>query len=167
MGSPVTSGELIRNLVSAHSKYLCIHLFLIYHFEVGVSVTADFPVNWSQCRRPWKHPIFSKETSRRASPSFDDRHLKVFFAQATTSFNFSVLSVLNGGDAQKANPSSDSKSYLMAAWARLKKVVWCCHKHASGVKSNSVSSTPSSISKIFSFSISSQHSDMWWCYRMM
>ena len=51
-GSSVTSGELIRNLVSAHSKYLCVHLLLILHFEVGVSVTADFPVNWSQCQRP-------------------------------------------------------------------------------------------------------------------
>jgi len=69
--------------------------------------------------------------------------------------NFSVLSVLNGGNAQKVNPSSDSKSYLMAAWARLKQVVRSCHKHPSGVKSNSVSSAPSSISQIFSFSISS------------
>jgi len=57
-GSPVTSGEVIRNLVSAHSKYLCVHLLLIFLFEVDVSVTADFPVNWSQCKRPWKHPIF-------------------------------------------------------------------------------------------------------------
>jgi len=57
-GSPVTSVELIHLLVSAHSKYLCFHFLLIPHFEVGVSVTADFPVNWSQCQRPWKHPIF-------------------------------------------------------------------------------------------------------------
>jgi len=96
-----------------------------------------------------------KESSLRGSPSFDDCHLKVSFAEATTSFNFYVLSVLNSGDAQKVNPSSDSKSYLMAAWARLKKVVWSCHKYPSGVKSNSVSSTPSSISQIFSFLISS------------
>ena len=75
---------------------------------------------------------------------------KFSFAEATTSFNLFVLSVLNGGDA-----SSDSKSYLMAAWARLKKVGWSCHKHPSGFKSNSVSSAPSSISQIFSFSISS------------
>ena len=57
-GSPVTSGELIHLFVSAHSKYLCFHLCLIPHFEAGVSVTADFPVNWSQCQRPWKQPIF-------------------------------------------------------------------------------------------------------------
>ena len=43
-----------------------------------------------------------KESSLRSCPSFDGCHLKVFFADATTSFNFSVLSVLNGGDAQKA-----------------------------------------------------------------
>jgi len=30
-GSSVTSGELIWNLVSAHSKYLCVHLLLIFH----------------------------------------------------------------------------------------------------------------------------------------
>jgi len=70
-------------------------------------------------------------------------------------FNFSVLSMLNSGDAQKENPSSDSKSHLMAAWSRFIKVVWSCHKHPSGVKSNFVSSAPSSIWKIFSFSISS------------
>ena len=57
-GSSVTSGDLIQNLVSAHTKYLCVHLHLILHFEVGVSVTTDFPVNWFQCQRPWKHPIF-------------------------------------------------------------------------------------------------------------
>jgi len=58
-GSSVTSGDLIQNLVSAHTKYLCVHLRLILlHFEVAVSVTTDFPVNWSQCQRPWKRPIF-------------------------------------------------------------------------------------------------------------
>ena len=56
-GSSVTSGELIRNLVSAHSRYLCVYLLLIFHFEVGVSVNTDFPLNWSQCQRTWKHPI--------------------------------------------------------------------------------------------------------------
>ena len=153
-GPSVTSGELIWNLVSSHSKYLCVHLLLKLHFEVGVSVTVDFPLNWSQCQRPCKHSIFegvffeSLSLLRRLP-------LESFFAETTTSWNFSVLSVLNSGDAHKVNPSSDLKLYLMIAWARLKKVVWSCHRHPSGVKSNSVSSAPSSISQIFSFLISS------------
>jgi len=96
-----------------------------------------------------------KESSLRSCPSFDDCHLKVVFASATIFFNLSVLSMLNGGDAQKVNPSSDSKSNLKASLASLKKVVWSCHKHPFGVKLNSVSSTPFSISQIFSFTISS------------
>ena len=109
-------GDLMQNLVSAHTKYLCVHLRLILHFEVGVSVTTDFPVNWSQCQRPWKHPIFEgvyflKLSLLRRLP------LKGFFAAAKISFDFSVLSVLNGGDAQKVNPSSDLKSYLKASLA--------------------------------------------------
>ena len=51
-GSCVTSGDLIQNLESAHTKYLCVQLRLILHFEVCVSVTTDFPVNWPQCQRP-------------------------------------------------------------------------------------------------------------------
>ena len=90
----------------------------------------------------------------RSCPSFDDCHSKVVFASAIISFNFSVLSVLNGGDAQKVNPFSDSKSNLKASLASLKKVVWSYHKHPLGVKLNSVSSAPFSISQIFSFTIS-------------
>jgi len=48
----------------------------------------------------------------RSCPSFDDCHLKGFFAAATISFNFSVLSVSNGGDAQKVNSPSDSRKDL-------------------------------------------------------
>ena len=51
-GSCVTSGDLIQNLESAHTKYLCVQLRLILHFEVSVSVTTDYPVNWPQCQRP-------------------------------------------------------------------------------------------------------------------
>ena len=78
----------------------------------------------------------------RSYPSFDDYHLKVVFASSTISFNFSLLSVLNGGDAQKVNPSSDSKSNLKASLANLKKVVWSCHKHPLIVQLNSISSAP-------------------------
>ena len=48
----------MQNFESAHTKYLCVELWLILHFEVSISVTTDFPVNWPQCQRPWKHPIF-------------------------------------------------------------------------------------------------------------
>ena len=51
-GSCVTTGDLIQNLESAHTKYLCVQVRLILHFEVSVSVTTDFPVNWPQCQRP-------------------------------------------------------------------------------------------------------------------
>ena len=87
-GSSVTTGDLIQNLESAHTKYLCVQLRLILHFEVSVSVTTEFPVNWPQCQRPWKHPIL-EESSLRSCPSFDDCHLKVVFASSTISLNFS------------------------------------------------------------------------------
>jgi len=57
-GSFVTSGDLIQNLESVHTKYLCVQLWLILHFRISVNVTTDFPVNWPQCQRPWKHLIF-------------------------------------------------------------------------------------------------------------
>jgi len=57
-GSFVTSGDRIQNLESAHTKYLCVQLRLTLHFEISVSVTTDFPVNWPQFQRSWKHPIF-------------------------------------------------------------------------------------------------------------
>jgi len=57
-GFSVTSGDRILNLESVHTKYLCVQFWLILHFEVNISVITDFPVNWPQCQRPWKHPIF-------------------------------------------------------------------------------------------------------------
>ena len=51
-GSCVTSGDLIQNLESAHTKYLCAQLRLILHFEISVSVTTDYPVDWPQYQRP-------------------------------------------------------------------------------------------------------------------
>jgi len=58
------------------------------HFEAGVGVTADFPVNWSQYQRPWRVNEDSqslKAPSWRRSPSYDDCHLKVVRAEATNS----------------------------------------------------------------------------------
>ena len=57
-GSPVTSGKLTRRYITAHSKYLFSQIPLVPHFEAGVGFTADFPVNWSKCQRPWRQPIF-------------------------------------------------------------------------------------------------------------
>ena len=47
---------------------------------------------------------------------------------------------------QKVNPSSDSKLNFIAALAMLKKITWSCHMHQAGVKLNSVSRAPSSMS---------------------
>jgi len=57
-GSPFTSGELICLYITAHSKYLFFPTPPHTPFWSGVSVTADFPVNWSQCHRPSNQPIF-------------------------------------------------------------------------------------------------------------
>jgi len=126
------------------SAHLCVQLRLILHFEVGVSVSTDFQYIGLSVRG-LENIQSLKESSLRRCPSFDDCHLKVVFASVTISFNFSVLSVLNGGDAQKVNPSSDSRMNLKPSLASLKKVVWSCHKHPLGVKLNSVSSAPFSI----------------------
>jgi len=56
-GTCVTSGDLIQNLESVHTKYLCVQLRLILHFEVSVSVTTDFPVNWPQCQSTHTHTL--------------------------------------------------------------------------------------------------------------
>ena len=81
-------------------------------FRTGVSVTTDFPVNWSQCLRPWKRPLFEG----------------VIFAKLSL---------------PRRLPFETS----------LEKFVWSCHKHPLGVKFNSVSSAPFSISQIFIFAI--------------
>jgi len=111
------------------------------HFEAGVGVTADFPVNWSQYQRPWRVNEDSqslKAPSWRRSPSCDACHLKVVRAEATTSPHLRPLSSVSA--TQKVNPSSNSKLNFIAACVMLKKITWSCHKHQPGVKSNSVSS---------------------------
>ena len=55
------------HVCTAHTKYLCVQLRLILHFEVCLSVTTDFPVNWPQCQRPCKHPIIERVFSAKLS----------------------------------------------------------------------------------------------------
>jgi len=148
--------------VEFDSRFLC-HLWQTnLEFDVGalqISLCSSPPHTpfWSWCKRHCWFPsaLVSVPEALKASNLWRSLLWEAVppSTTATWKFSSSVLSVLNGGDAQKVNPSSDSKSYLMAVWARLKKVVWSCHKCPSGVKSNSVSSAPSPISQIFGFFI--------------
>jgi len=163
-GSSVTAGELIRNLVSAHSKYICVNFHLILHFEVGISVSTDFSVNWSQCQRPWKHPIFEgvffeKLSLLRRLPleSFLRWcHYLFQFIQTerverwrrTEGESFLRLEVVLEGFVGKLE-----KCRLVLSQASLRCQIQCCIFHITNIQ-------------FFHF-FSLPHSDMWWCYRIM
>jgi len=149
---------LSATCVALHPRFFCSNPeFGISAHQISLCSTPTHTPFWSKCKRHYWFPSARgleyvqslKESSLRSCPSFDDCHLKVVFASSTISFNFFVLSVLNGGDAQNVNSSSDSKSNSKAYLASLKKVLWSCHKHPLGVTLNSVSGAPFSKSQTF------------------
>jgi len=141
--TPFTSGKIIIWMfhVTEHSKYLIAYLTLVTHFEAGVEITTNFPVNWPQCQRPWSKPffegaIFEESSLLRWLPleshQYQGNHMFIFVVHSV--FHLSHSRQLSSGTKQKIDPSSVSKLKFIAAWATLDKITWFCHMHQPSVK---------------------------------